>query len=352
VQSLYSKKNLSQIWQVNFVFLFKKNKISIINKIIKKIGINMSYKYYKIKNESCHRSTNEEATKSQVISLAFDYKCLGVKEMDLDESEVDKLLGDKAFVTGELGADLVEVNSKDQSDYFLYFEQIEDTEIFENILKDNNVSFEKFENLKQLDWNESWKESYTPIVIDNLLTIYPSWTEISKSNTSKYIKIYPGMGFGTGTHETTYLCLQTLILLREKITFDNSTNCLDLGCGSGILGIAIEQLYGMDTIYCDVDVDALTNTKQNLQLNNISNNKLYLRNVLPKLTYNLIFANIILSELENEKKFIFDSLKNDGFVILSGVLNNQVNELKSIFKDFKLVSIMSKNDWSCLVYSK
>ena len=86
------------------------------------------------------------------------------------------------------------------------------------------------EEKESQDWNESWREHYSSIQITEEFSICPSWEE---PKSEKYIKIYPGLGFGTGEHETTELCLAA----SWSLGVDSFESCLDFGCGSGILGI-------------------------------------------------------------------------------------------------------------------
>ncbi|PIP92880.1 MAG: hypothetical protein COW00_06170 [Bdellovibrio sp. CG12_big_fil_rev_8_21_14_0_65_39_13] len=199
------------------------------------------------------------------------------------------------------------------------------------------------------DWNVEWRKSFSTIEIDESFLIVPSWEDIPEGQTG--IKIYPGMGFGTGTHETTFLCLKAYKdLINQKKQFPS---ILDFGAGSGILGIAAQKMGATKVDYVDVDADAKTNAIQNYELNFETGKINYLLRNEFKVNgqYDLVFANILESVLTFEKDAIINSLKNGGILILSGLLNNQVENIKNLYQ-LEVVDHLVKNDWSCLVLKK
>ena len=173
------------------------------------------------------------------------------------------------------------------------------------------------------------------------------------------IFIYPGQGFGTGTHETTYLCLKLLDeLIGSKETFKR---CLDFGCGSGILGISAMAICPLEVDFCDIDLNALNNCQQNLDLNFESSFykekiKLIERSHFElKEEYDLVYANILENVLFLEGDLLIKSLKRKGKLILSGILLEQEENILGFFneeKGLKLISIKERGHWKALLFEK
>jgi ribosomal protein L11 methyltransferase len=162
------------------------------------------------------------------------------------------------------------------------------------------------------------------------------------------------MGFGTGTHETTYLCLNLFDKISDQLK--PGSHCLDFGCGSGILGIAALKIKRMPVLFCDIDKNALDNCVQNLVLNfegeNLEGSKLVIRERYHPSEYDLVFANILEHVLIMEKEIILASLKGNGFLIVSGLLNHQVETIVSHYSFLEKVAVVSKNDWSAILFKK
>lgn len=287
---------------------------------------------------------------------AFECESSGVEEYSLNEETVDAILGDRSYSGGDLPESVLdEVDSKldfDQEKYFrIYFTTLENTEKFQNLLA--SLTEKKFEYKKELikDWNAEWKKHYRPILVGPELEIIPAWDNSVSSNADNKLFIYPGMGFGTGSHETTFLCLQVYLQYRNTV---EHKRCLDFGCGSGILGLAVllfEKKCKVD-LY-DIDVEALHNCNQNIELNSMNdlNIKLLGPNDKKEIqgSYEVIFANILQNVLELEKQTILDSLAPGGLLILSGLLNGQekvvIDSYQAQLTDLNLLSIDRKNDW-------
>ena len=162
------------------------------------------------------------------------------------------------------------------------------------------------------------------------------------------------MGFGTGNHETTFLCLK----LYEKVRALKKVNTvLDFGCGSGILGIAAikKDLASID--FVDIDADALDNCLQNLNFNNYesysTNHGLMLRNRFKEeKEYDLVFANILENVLELEHDLLVNTTKSDGMLIISGLLIGQEENIVNQYREFQLVEMLTKGDWVALLFKK
>jgi ribosomal protein L11 methyltransferase len=288
--------------------------------------------------------------------VAFhEFSCLGINEFNLDETQVDEILGSKSYCGGDVTIDVIDKVDHAQDpkkDLKFYFESTDsNADLFKEYLKKNISNIEVNISIEQeQDWNAQWKKHYSTIIIDEKMNIVPSWENKSKPED---VQIYPGMGFGTGSHETTYLCLKLMKELEPSIL-----TVLDHGCGSSILGIAANNYFNRPkvTLY-DIDIQAYINSQQNMELNNTQDNVELIKPDAKKLIvdeYELVFANILLHILISEKGFILDRTKKGGKIIISGLLKEQVKEFKDKFIDNKLkfISLKEKGDWAALLIEK
>jgi ribosomal protein L11 methyltransferase len=300
---------------------------------------------------------------------AFECGSTGIEEFSLDEQTVDSMLGERSYSGGDLPESVLDevefTLENEQNKYFrIYFSVIEDAEKFQIRLKSKlNILFDLQEESIQ-DWNAEWKKHYEPIWVDDELEIIPAWDKDIQSNALNKLLIYPGMGFGTGSHETTFLCLQAFIRYKKEISLNlesSNKKCLDFGCGSGILGLSVllfDDAYQVD-LY-DIDKEALHNCTQNIELNDMQEHKINL--LLPANrdqingAYDIVFANILQNVLEIEKETIINSVATNGLLILSGLLQGQETEIINSYlahsDALDVVSIDKKNDWVCVTLKK
>lgn len=299
------------------------------------------------------------------LSAMNDFFCDGVQEFSIDEPTVDKILGDRAYSGGDIPDSVIdEVDGVARDEHLkllYYFYESEDLESKVQKFKKfvENKDFVKSAVVAQKpwdDWNQEWRKHYSEISVHENLIVVPEW---EKNNTSKNDKdcvyIYPGMGFGTGEHQTTYLCLKLFMDILPELKAGDS--CLDFGCGSGILGIAAIKKINSPVIFCDIDTQALNNCLQNLNLNfegqDLSGSTLVSREKFrAEKKHKLVFANILENILILEKDLLLDSIEEQGFLIVSGLLNPQVITILEEYKSLEKVSVLSKDDWSAILFKK
>jgi len=287
-----------------------------------------------------------------VIEMAIqNYSCCGVEDFSLNESEIDQLLGDRSYCGGELPEDVLATldffSQENITKKFFFYEE-DAAKKFNHYLNDQNIKTEITSQENQ-DWNAEWKKHFKRIDISERLAIYPDW-DLDFQHTYS-LRIHPGMGFGTGNHETTYLCL----FLMERYKLYQHKNCYDFGCGSGILGLAHALLNPAieDVVLFDIDQDALDNCHVNLQLNQLSEEKfLITKSFSCESQYDFIFANILLSTLKEQKENILKLCKKGTDIIFSGLLINQEPEFLEYYSDFALVETVKKGDWIALYMKK
>jgi ribosomal protein L11 methyltransferase len=310
-----------------------------------------------------NRDNVEEANGINAYALE-DFGCDGVEEFSLEEARVDEILGERAYSGGDIPESLideVQAATLDQDSFtYKYFFYQNDFELnssdFVVFIKENYPTLPLLTAQKNFeDWNAEWKKFYTPIIVSERLEIIPEWLiETRADSKAEKIFIYPGMGFGTGTHETTYLCLSLFDKIADQLK--SKTSCLDFGCGSGILGITALKIKKMPTVFCDIDKSALDNCMQNLVLNfegeNLEGSKLVIREKYVPAGHDLVFANILENVLILEKDVILTSLNKNGFLIVSGLLNHQVDTIISQYSSLESLAVVSKNDWSAILFQR
>ncbi|MBQ7235737.1 MAG: 50S ribosomal protein L11 methyltransferase [Clostridia bacterium] len=199
-------------------------------------------------------------------------------------------------------------------------------------------------------WREQWKEHFKPIHIGKVV-IVPEWIKYEQKDGEIVILLDSNMAFGTGEHETTSMCVEFL----DKYVCAHDT-VLDVGCGSGILGIAASKLGAKEVIMTDIDECAIVATNHNMQLNGVKNGKVLLKNLLDDNTVkgDVIACNIMAEVLIAFAPFIGSNLTDNGKIILSGILVERLNAVKAAYTEagFKFIEEKIKGEWSALVMQK
>ncbi len=212
--------------------------------------------------------------------------------------------------------------------------------------------------IKEEDWLTSWKKYWAPELVGNHFLILPCWINLNeKFKDKQIIKIDPGAAFGTGSHPSTYLCLEKM----ESILFSDK-KVLDIGSGSGILSVAARMLGAKEVCAVDNDYLAVNSTKSNFQLNfgNLKNlntylgsfNEVILKNQLKQ--FDVVLCNILAEVIKGMIPNIYKCLRKNGEVIFSGILNSQKDEIIEILiqNDLKLLDLSTKKDWACISAQK
>jgi len=212
--------------------------------------------------------------------------------------------------------------------------------------------------IKEEDWLTSWKKYWAPELVGNHFLILPCWINLNeKFKDKQIIKIDPGAAFGTGSHPSTYLCLEKI----ENILFSDK-KVLDIGSGSGILSIAARLLGAKEVSAVDNDYLAINSTKSNFLLNfgNLDNtytylgsfNDVILKNQFKQFDY--VLCNILAEVIKGMIPNIYKCLRNNGEVIFSGILNSQKDDIIKILikNDLILLDVTTKKDWACISAQK
>ena len=198
--------------------------------------------------------------------------------------------------------------------------------------------------LKNSDWVEVYQKSIQPLQIDKFY-IHPTWDEPSQDLIN--IVIDPALAFGTGHHPTTASSLRAIAKYVNK-----DDKVLDVGCGSGILGVGALKL-GAIVDACDTDVVCIENSEENAKLNEVEFENLWEGSCsLAKGSYDVVVANIVadvLTFIANDLKSV---LKDDGILILSGILDKYETKVLNFYKDLKVYEKIAQDEWVTLVLKK
>ena len=213
-------------------------------------------------------------------------------------------------------------------------------------LEDETINILKEEIFEDRDWIQHSKNQFREIKITDTLRILPPWVA-DKNEDGTSIIIDPGTGFGTGSHPTTQLCLKWI----EKNNDPNSS-LIDYGCGSGILSIAAEKFGYNRVVGVDNDHQALLNAERNKDLNSSDivffNSDDYDHNE----SYDITVANILLNTIISLREKLISSLKENGILILSGILEEQASDIIDAFKSDMFLSIVDHQEGWLLMKGK
>jgi len=225
------------------------------------------------------------------------------------------------------------------------FEEIISREVITNLLEGipySNLIIGKLENQ---NWIEKYQENFKPIRFGEKLWVVPSWSQELSIPEMIQLKMDPGMAFGSGSHETTQLCLEYL----ESHNIQGST-VIDYGCGSGILAIAAKLLGARKVFAFDNDPQALISTKQNAEQNNVGEyiNIININNSI-NTKVDILIANIFLNTLIELRSTFLNSINNKGKIVLSGIQESQLAQIINYYSEYtNVLSIKKSNNW-CII---
>lgn len=204
-------------------------------------------------------------------------------------------------------------------------------------------------NVNESDWANEWKKYYKPTKVGKKIVVKPSWEEYEKQEGDLIIELDPGMAFGTGTHETTSMCIREL-----ENYVDETKTVFDIGCGSGILAIAAAQLGAKEVVAGDLDEVAVKVSKENCEINNVSYKVVVKHGSLFEVVdskADVIVANIIADIIKILAKDVSKFLKDDGVFISSGIILAKIDEVCEALEEngFEIVKVERLGEWSAIV---
>ncbi len=200
------------------------------------------------------------------------------------------------------------------------------------------------EEKENKDWIKTYQDSIQPIEAGKFY-IFPSWYDPKKNLIN--IKIDPALAFGSGHHATTFSCLEAI-----STYIDADKSVIDVGCGSGILGLACKKLGALVEL-CDTDPLSVKSCKENFELNAESYDKLWEGSIdKAEGKYDIVIANIIADVLRFIAKDLKSACKDNGLLILSGILDKKEELVKESFRELTLEKRILKDEWITLIYKK
>ncbi|MDE7452781.1 MAG: 50S ribosomal protein L11 methyltransferase [Clostridia bacterium] len=200
------------------------------------------------------------------------------------------------------------------------------------------------------DWLEIWRKHFRPLHIGEKIVVCPEWIDYEKAAGEQVVKLDSNMAFGTGEHETTSMCLK---LLQQYLTPDSI--CIDVGCGSGILGISAIKLGAKYAYLTDIDDIAVKSATHNAEINGVSDKvRVAYADLLDDtgVKVDIILANITAEILCRLAPSIPKNLKKGGVLILSGIIEPRLDSVLTAFgvQGLTLDKQMHEGEWFALSF--
>lgn len=215
------------------------------------------------------------------------------------------------------------------------------------------------EDLRGEDWSETWKTFFKPLIIGKNIVVKPTWEPYEPIPGQVVIEVDPGRAFGTGKHPSTALCIEALEgVLSDTVIGERglAPSVLDVGTGSGILGIIAARLGAKTVLGLDTDPEALEVAGKNVERNKVGKIMSVSNTPLDQVeeTYDVVVANLTASLLMQMAAGLSRCVSQKGSLVLSGILKEQGEEVVKCFKAhyFKMVKSWSREDWTTLLLSR
>ncbi|MBQ8295873.1 MAG: 50S ribosomal protein L11 methyltransferase [Clostridia bacterium] len=269
-------------------------------------------------------------------STFWDYMDEELEEGLLSDKPSDVLV--KCYVAEDIAAETIAnilqdvANAKEWSGGDIPFGTLEDTK----------------RSVDGDDWIDVWKKHFRPIHLGGIVVV-PEWIDYTPTDGEQVVLLDSNMAFGTGEHETTSMCVE---LMQEYITPDSV--CIDVGCGSGILGISAVKLGAAKAYLTDIDPIAVESSLHNSELNGVSDKTVVaLSNLLDDadIQGDVMMANITGEVLKMLAPSIPKNLKKEGVLILSGIIESRLEMVKSAYEAVGMAVTFErrKGEWFALV---
>lgn len=206
----------------------------------------------------------------------------------------------------------------------------------------------EMKDVDEEDWSNAWKKYYHPVQVGEHLVVCPSWEAYDRQPDDVVLTLNPGMAFGTGTHDTTRLCME---LLEKYITPQDTV--LDVGCGSGILAITAALLGANKIIGCDIDEVAVKVAGENAALNGMQDRIAFHQGDLTSQvegSFQIICANIVADVIIRLSEDAGRYLAKDGIFITSGIIDTREQDVLNALEQngFQVIERRTSGGWVAL----
>lgn len=212
------------------------------------------------------------------------------------------------------------------------------------------------ETIVDPDWGEQWKKYFKPLRASKSIVVKPTWERYSPHGGEIVVEIDPGMAFGTGQHPSTRMCLAALeeILLKDRSK--EAWRVLDVGTGTGILGISSAKLGAARVVCVDIDKQAVEIAQENIRINQVDDRVTVLNRDVTTIRdeFDIIAANLTAKLLVKLRDHLHAILDQAGYLIISGILDRQKDMIEEHFipDAFDIVRFVAEQEWISFVLKK
>jgi len=227
------------------------------------------------------------------------------------------------------------------------------------IFPHQTVTRPKLQTIIDRDWINQWRETVVPTQVSKKFWVVPEWSQVPKAAQKPgYLIIFmePGLAFGTGFHATTQLCIEFI----EQLVPQKARTMIDLGAGTGILAMTAAMLGAQKILAVDTDPLAIKVAEENIARNHLESriglllagDKTTRR--LSRSRFDLVAANLFANELVRLRSYIASHLKTHGYLVMSGVLRDQVKDVVKSFRavGFKTIQKKERQGWAAILMKK
>lgn len=226
----------------------------------------------------------------------------------------------------------------------------------EEIFPDAGAPALATEMISDPDWGEQWKKYFKPVRVCKNIVVKPTWERYAPSSRDIVVEIDPGMAFGTGQHASTRMCMEAIenIILKDRSI--QEWKVLDVGCGTGILGITAAKMGAQDVICVDNDPRATEIAAENAVINEVNDRLRILNDDAARIREprNLIIANLTSKLLVKLRTHLVRLLMPGGYLIISGIIEQDIPAMEKHFIMEPLVKSdrLTEKEWVCYILRK
>lgn len=275
---------------------------------------------------------------------------LGIDNMAIEDPDDLKIFQERQNAWDLYDDDLIKLE-KGFIRFTIYLDDIADNDEREAkiraYIEELGGEFSK-EIIDDSDWKNNWKKFFKILKPNKTIVIVPTWEEYEKKDGEEIIKLEPGMAFGTGSHETTSLCIKKLEEYMKP-----GRKVLDIGTGSGILSIAASKLGASEVLGVDIDPMSVYIANENKKLNEVTNAEFIVGDLLSKVNdkYDIVVSNILAEVIVTMTGDLHKFINKDGIFISSGILKVKsamvIDSLEA--NGFDILNVEDLNEWTSIV---